>query len=403
MRYSQPYKLQKKEKSFTLRPKRILLAMIEAGGGHKSPAVAVKEAIEQVSGDEYEILLTDFMKYTGCIDLDTRHKKSWDYFLAHPLLCKSSHILADLSGPFFRIGLKYYLSPFFEPVHKFLMQYKPDLIFSTHPFNTIAIDYVRKRYGIEVILINYLTEIFDATSHWIIKGVDYYIVSSERAKNKLILRGIPKGKLYVFDYPLKREFFDVPSSKRELLRGFGIEPSKKTLLISFGSQGRGSPVKYIDALVQEDIPLNILIITGKNVELSTSLQERYRNFRGNINLIILGYVNNMHELIYISDFCFIKPGPSTTMEVMAFKKPIIFYKSAQMSEIANMRFILKNGIGDYVGDNIKKFVRLMKGFTYGLSLEKTNLNYKKLKIRNGAPDIARFIIDIIENKDITEL
>ena len=54
--------------------------MIEAGGGHKTPALAVVEALEELFPDKYQIKVLDFMKDLGCTGLDDAHKKimeSW--------------------------------------------------------------------------------------------------------------------------------------------------------------------------------------------------------------------------------------------------------------------------------------------------------------------------------------
>ncbi len=384
-----------KQEKLNEQRKKIVFAMIEAGEGHKSPALAIKEALEHISNSRYDIVIADFMRDTGCTSLDAFHKKTWNYLLAHPPICKTVHRIADLSGPVFRTLLKIYGASFYEYVLRFLEIYKPNLIFSTHPFNTIAIEHVRKKYGIQVTLINYLTELFDVWSLWVLKGVDYYIVSSEESRKKLIFRGIPENKLFVFDYPIKLDFFNIPSSKEQIGEDLGVDPSKKTLLISFGGQGCWKPDKFIDALAENDVPLNVIVVTGKNKSIHSNLSERYKNYRGNLNLIILGYVNHMNKLIYVADFCFIKPGPSTTMEAVVLKKPILFSKSVHLGENSNISFILKHGLGFYVGDNVKKFLNVIHSFISGSYTDSIHVNYDNIKTNNGSFDIARFIMDIV--------
>ena len=63
--------------------KKIHFAMIEAGGGHKTPAVAVVEAMEELYPGKYDIKLLDFMRDLGCTDLDEAHKKVWKYALVN--------------------------------------------------------------------------------------------------------------------------------------------------------------------------------------------------------------------------------------------------------------------------------------------------------------------------------
>jgi UDP-N-acetylglucosamine:LPS N-acetylglucosamine transferase len=379
---------------------KIVFAMIEAGGGHRSPALAVNEALQTLYGKKFDVLLVDFMKQLGCVDLDNKHKETWKYFLAHPFICKSSQVIADLAGPLYRAGLKQiYLYPFYSYVLQFLLQHKPSVIFSTHYFNTFAVDFVRRKFGLKVTLINYLTELFDVSSPWVIKGVDYYIVSSEEARKKLVLRGIPAEKLKVFGYPVRPSFFSIPRSREEIARGLGVDPSKKTLFMSFGREGVGNIDRFIDALERKDMPLNLVVNTGQNESLLGHLREKYglSHTRSKLTFSFLGFTDRMNELIYLSDFVFIKPGPSTTMETIWLKKPILFYKSAQMSESPNIRYVTDNGLGYYIGDNVGKFARTVENLVRGKAGAETARRYDRLKIENGAFDIARFVAQTAEH------
>ena len=79
--------------------KKIHFAMIEAGGGHKMPALAVVEALEELFPGKYRIKVLDFMKDLGCTDLDEAHKKLWKYLLKHPELTKSIQTFDFITGP----------------------------------------------------------------------------------------------------------------------------------------------------------------------------------------------------------------------------------------------------------------------------------------------------------------
>jgi len=376
--------------------RKILFAMIEAGGGHKSPALAVREAVQELSGGRYRLLMADFMKDTGCENLDEQHKESWNYLLDHPILCKTGHRLADFAGPVFRTGVKLYLMPFYECVRSFLLSEQPDLVFSTHYFNSMAIDLVRRWYNIPVTLINYHTELFDTSSLWVIKGVDYYLVSSEEARKKLIMRGIPRSKLYTFHYPVQQAFYRTQTPRERIARQVGADPGRKTVLISFGGQGYGNIGKFIEAVAEERLPLNIIVVAGKNESMRSRLERQFSDGGGGRKVIVMGFVTNMHELMHLADVCFIKPGPSTTMEAVALRKPILFYKSAQISENGNIHFALKQGIGFYVGDNQRRFAQLMVESVNGDLLQQVARRYRAMDIRNGARDIARFLMNILE-------
>jgi len=376
--------------------KKIHFAMIEAGGGHKTPALAVIEALEQLFPGKYQIKVLDFMKDLGCTDLDDVHKKLWKYLLKHPELTKSIQTFDFITGP---VNIQIY-KLFLDRIAKYVMRYlyneKPDMVFSTHYFNTMSIAHIRKTYEIGPILINYLTEIFNFDSYWYLKNVDHYIVASEQAEKKLLKKKFPREKLHVFSYPVRSSFFDIPRTREEILGSLGLEEDRKTLLITLGGEGIGSIYKMIEALVKKDFALNVIAVAGKNEQLRRQLDREFGSRDRNTKVVALGFLDRINELIYASDFCFIKPGPATTWEVLSMKKPIIFYESAQLSENPNIKFVVDNRLGYYAGNMPRKLCQIVDWFLGGYGLQECRRAYKDITIQNGSVAIARFLDQLLE-------
>ena len=373
--------------------------MIEAGGGHKMPALAVYESLLDQFPGKYDIKVLDFMKDVGCGDIDSQHKAIWKYLLSHPLLTKSIQTFDFVTGP---VNLQIYrkkLVPFYKAVTHYIDTERPDLIFSTHFFNTMGISNARKNCRFKPILVNYLTEIFDFDSYWYLglKDVDYYIVSSGAARDKLLKKKYPSEKIQVFPYPVRESFLDLARSREEILHSLGIDPAMKTLLITQGSEGITSAGKLIDALAEQQFPLNIIVVTGRNKVLLKGLEQQKDRIKSRLNLIPLGFVDNMNELIFVSDFCFIKPGPATTWEVLSFRKPIIFGESAQLSENPNIRFVCASKLGWYAGGNIKKSVGIVRMMMDDRVLKQYRDSYGQVNIENGSAAIARFLEQVLSN------
>ena len=378
--------------------KKIHFAMIEAGGGHKTPALAVVEALEENFPGKYEIKVLDFIKDLGCTDLDEAHKKVWKYLLAHPELTKSIQTFDFITGP---VNIQIY-KLFLDRIDKYVMRYlydeKPDLVFSTHYFNTMLIAHIRKQYEIGPILINYLTEIFDFDSYWYLKNVDHYIVASKQAEKKLLKKKFPRGKLHFFPYPVRCSFFDVNRSKTEVLHSLRIDNSRKTLLVTLGSEGIGSIYKMIEALVKKNFPLNVIAVAGKNDQLRQQLERDFISRDQATRVVALGFQERINELIYASDFCFIKPGPATTWEVLSMKKPIIFFESAQLSENPNIKFVVDNRLGYYAGNMPRKLSQIVEWFLSGSGLQECRRAYEEITIENGSTAIARFLDQVLNEK-----
>jgi processive 1,2-diacylglycerol beta-glucosyltransferase len=379
-----------------LAKKTIIFAMIEAGGGHKSPAEAVHEALHTLYPNRYSLRILDFMKSTGCTDLDLKHKESWNFLLSHPVLCRSGEIASDLAGPVFQLGLRHYLTPFYSCAYRFVVGERPDLIFSTHPFNSLALDHVRKKYGLRFTLLTYLTELFDASCLWTLKGSDYFLVPTPEAKRKLARRGVSEKRLKVFDYPLRSMFFSKRAPREETIRSLGLEKGKKVLLMSLGGEGSVDLGKFIDTLQKNRIPLNVIAVTGKNESLRKTLSARYGPLRGFVTLKVHGYTERMHELMGAADFCFIKPGPATTMEALALQKPVIFSRPVHQGERTNIQYIVNRGLGFYAGDSPRLFLRAVHALMDSSTEQLIHSRFSTIEVSNGAEKIARFIVKLVE-------
>jgi UDP-N-acetylglucosamine:LPS N-acetylglucosamine transferase len=373
--------------------KRITFAMIEAGGGHKMPALAVYESLNRLYPGKYDMKVLDFMKDLGCVDLDQVHKRMWKYLLTRPSLTKAFQTFDFITGP---VNIQVYKlagTAFHPYVLRYLRKEKPDLMFSTHYFNTMSVAHVRKTYGVNTILVNFLSEVFDFDSYWYLKNVDHYIVTSQEAERKLLRRRFPRGKLHVFPYPVRRSFFRIRAGRQETLGGLGLDPSRRTLLVTLGSEGIGtvSIARLLTALVRRDLPLNVIVVAGKNGRLKRQLEVEFGDSRGATTVLPLGFCSNMNELINASDFCFIKPGPATTWEVLSLRKPILFAASAQLSENPNIRYAVRNRVGTYVGMSPQRFVRRVRELMENSALQQVQQQYDRLALKNGADDIARFV------------
>ena len=99
----------------------------------------------------------------------------------------------------------------------------------------------------------------------------------------------------------------------------------------------------------------------------------------------------MNELIYASDFCFIKPGPATTMECLSLGKPVIFYLSATFSEFTNVNFVVKKKVGLYAMDNEYLFLKYVKRLLNDKYYQSLKNNLKYFSVANGAYKIAEFL------------
>ena len=101
-------------------------------------------------------------------------------------------------------------------------------------------------------------------------------------------------------------------SREELRKKFSF--NKKTILISVGGTNAGLFLiqKSINAILKLNLDVEIILVTGP------SITKEFENVRN------LGFVDNLHEVIYASDLVISLAGKSTIDEVNAYGTPGIF-------------------------------------------------------------------------------
>lgn len=62
---------------------------------------------------------------------------------------------------------------------------------------------------------------------------------------------------------------------------------------------------------------------------------------------ILGYAENMHELMIAADILVTKAGPSTISEALCIGLPMIVSNFIPGQEVGNINYILENQVGLY--------------------------------------------------------
>ena len=150
------------------------------------------------------------------------------------------------------------------------------------------------------------------------KGIASFI---ERKMNKSMMNIIKNCDVVIIpeigeDYdnirrvgPVVRE---INTSREELRKKFSF--NKTTVVISIGGTSAGLFLidKSIEAILRINQDVEIIVVSGPSVS------KKFENVRN------LGFVNNLHELIFASDLIISLAGKSTMDEAKAYGTPGIF-------------------------------------------------------------------------------
>ncbi len=111
-----------------------------------------------------------------------------------------------------------------------------------------------------------------------------------------------------------------------------------------------------------------IIVAGINTKLFNSLEKEVKKYKKKI--VVLGFVDNINELMSASDIIITKPGGITTAEAFAKSLPMIIINPLPGQEAMNTKFLLEEGVA----------VKAWSPEDVGILLDELLENRNKLKV-----------------------
>src|SRR4029077_1035921 len=92
-----------------------------------------------------------------------------------------------------------------------------------------------------------------------------------------------------------------------------------TAIVLFGGHGSRVMFDIAERLNAADLPLQLILICGRNEELA----EKLRGQKWKMPVHVVGFTKEVHKLMRAADFLIGKPGPGSIAEAMVRKLPVL--------------------------------------------------------------------------------
>jgi len=138
-------------------------------------------------------------------------------------------------------------------------------------------------------------------------------------------------------------FEDVSETKAEIRKQLGWPLDTTIALLMAGGEGGGKLLPTTLALAKSKLPLHLVVVTGRNGALRTKLNELAPSLP--TPMTVLGYCNNVPELMRASDLLVTKAGPGAIAEASVAEVPVVVYDFIPGQERGNLEYVRTNGIG----------------------------------------------------------
>lgn len=330
-------------------PVDVLFAISDTGGGHRSAAVAISAALDQMlqrsgggtlSWSIDDILrLTDFPGVRGAPEvydkLSTRWLRLYDLTFQ---LTNATRTIDFLSRLVFLTARRNLV--------RLLLERQPRLVVSTHPLVHRLVVAARRTRRLPFRVVTVVTDLVSLHASWTYPGVDLALVPTDEAYAIMYRRGMRPSKLRRTGFPVHPKFAAYALSQSETRQALGLE-ERFTVLVTAGGVGSGRLGELVIELERAFPDKQLLVVTGKNRAVYEELNRRQRSPHSHI----YGFVDNMEALMAASDLVVTKAGPGTLMEALVMRKPVIVTEAVGMQERGNIDFVLNYELGLFCPTN----------------------------------------------------
>lgn len=312
----------------------------DAGGGHRSAANALKEAIEQQQRP-WQISLVNLQEALDDIDLfrkllgirledcyNLALNKGWT--LGSPQLTRAMQFLIRMVHPQ-QVRL----------LEKLWVERRPDLVVSLVPNLNRAVGESMRKAIPNIPFITILTDIADYPPHfWIERQRQYLICGSGRAVEQA--RALGHEDRFIFQTSgmilNPRYYQPVEIDRAAERRKLGLDSEQPTGLLMFGGQGSNAMLQ-----IARELDTQLICICGKNEKLAA----RLKGLRRSSPMFVEGFTKQVPYYMRLADFFIGKPGPGSISEALAMKLPVIVERNAWTlpQERYNAEWIVKNQVG----------------------------------------------------------
>lgn len=271
---------------------------------------------------------------------------------------------------------------------------QPDVIVSIHPMLNHVTIHALQDLGLHIPFITVVTDLISVHQAWIAPGADAYIVPTEHARNLYLQNGQDPERIHLLGMPIDPKFTFPLESKEELQRKLGLEPGKPVVLLVGGGEGSGGLRSAVNIISQAHLPVQLLIITGRNKRLYVQLQRSRSSLH--VPAKVLGFVHNMPEMMRAADVIVTKAGPGTICEALACNLPIVLSGYVPGQEEGNVTYVLENNVGVLAYDSIELIDALRRLLKPGSELLYEQLaNAKRISRPRASFDIAQTILNFL--------
>ncbi len=319
--------------------KRVLFLFSDTGGGHRSAAEAVLEALQAYFPGRCQAHLVDVLKsyaptpfrqlpllYPGMVRLPRAWGLGYRLSDGH----RRARAITAAVWPYMRLACR-----------RLVTEHPADLLVSFHPLLNAPL--LKALGPARPPFYTVVTDLVTTHALWYHHQVDLCIVATENARLRGLAYGMRPEQMRVVGLPVAQRFCCAPDDPRRLRARLGWPQDRPVVLLVGGGEGMGPLYETARALARRGGALALAVVCGRN----RGLRARLEAVRWEVPTFIYGFERRMPEMMQAASLLVTKAGPGTISEALNAGLPMVLYSYLPGQEEGNVDFVVKTGAGCY--------------------------------------------------------
>ena len=375
--------------------RKVLILSASAGTGHVRAAEALEKVFRQ-QPDVGEVRNIDALRFTNRLFRDFYSKLYIQLVQRAPTILGIVYNSTD--EPWKTDRMRLMLDRLNTgPLERFIAKFKPDITVCTHFLPSEIISYLITKKKLKARLSIVVTDL-DVHAMWLCRTFHRYFVALEESKIHLQNLGLPGDHITVSGIPIDPAFAKM-EDRDELRRHAGFDTDRPLFLISGGALGVSPAAGVLDGLARLRHPAQAVVICGKNIGMQAGMEKQARAIEAahpGLTFRVLGYTDEMHKWMQMSDLFIGKPGGLSTAESLACGLPMIIVAPIPGQEERNSDHLLEKGIAL----KCNEFTTLAYKIDGLLDHPEQLANMREQALFYGRPNAAATIVDTLLNQPV---
>ena len=316
---------------------KILFLFSDTGGGHRSAAEAIIEALENNYGNEVVVKMVDiFHEYAppplhrlpALYPKVVRVPHAWGLGYRLSNGHRRARLITSSVWPYVRSSAR-----------QLVLQNPSDLVVSVHPLaNAPVLSALGKNRPPFVTVV---TDLVTTHALWYHRRSDLCLVPTKPAFERAIESGLDPEKVIIVGLPVAERFSQPAGDPMELRRNLGWPVDRPVVLLVGGGDGMGPIKRTAYAIAESGMEASLVVVTGRNQGLKASLEAS----DWPQPTFIYGFVREMPHFMLAADILVTKAGPGTISEAFNAGLPLVLYSRLPGQEDGNVYYVVSEGAG----------------------------------------------------------